>query len=167
MLRYLLDIFAFPFQWAFPAVLFKEMQALYILFYTKGGPFVYESKKRPPKGKAEQSPPPFPPRTEEEEEKRACGLAMNLAMQWLRDGTAPAQVVCHFLKIQSQKEQKETLKIEREIKLLETKQKSIELSDAANQRFDEAMKAFASYSGKDNEWETIPDDYPDDVDYRP
>lgn len=123
---------------------------------------MYESKKRPPKGKAEQLPPPIPPRTEEEEETRACGLAMDLAMKWMEEGTAPAQVVVHFLKIQSQKEKAELKKINYEIELLKTKRKSIELADEAAKRFDAAMKALASYSGKENEWEIVPDDYPDD-----
>lgn len=130
---------------------------------------MYESKKRPPKGKAEQLPTPTPPRSEEEEEKRACGLAMDLAMKWMEEGTAPAQVVVHFLKIQSQKEQKETKKIDYEIELLKVKRKSIELADESAKKLDAAMKALASYSGKENEWEIIPDDYPEgyqpDMDY--
>ena len=66
-----------------------------------------ERKKRPPLRKAEPLPAPMAPRSEEEEEKRACGMAMDLAMKWLQEGTAPAQVVVHFLKLQTTREKVE------------------------------------------------------------
>ena len=128
---------------------------------------MYESKKRPSTKKAEKLPPPNPPRTEIEEEKLACGLAMDLAIKWMREGTAPAQVVVHFLKIQSQKEQVEIERLKNETELVKTKRRSIEIADEAAKRVEVAMKAFASYSGKDGEWEVIPDDYPDNMDYSP
>ena len=129
---------------------------------------MYESKKRPSKGKAEEKHRLPPPRTEEEEQKRACGLAMDLSMKWLEEGTAPAQVVVHFLKLASIQAQVELEKTRKEIKLLDIKAKSIESADEHNRKVEEVLKAFRSYSGKDKEWETIPDDLPDDyVDYRP
>ena len=133
----------------------------------KGGPFVQERKSRPPLRKADPLPEPTPPRSEEEEEKRACGLAMDLAMKWMKEGTAPAQVVVHFLKLQTTREKVELQKLRNESALAEGKLQAILIGKEMEKKYDEVINAIKSYSGKDADWETIPDDYPDDVDYRP
>ena len=123
---------------------------------------MYERKRRPPSRKPEKElPPPIPPRSEEEEQKRACGLAMDLAIKWMAEGTAPAQVVTHFLKIGSLKEQAELEKTKHEIELLQAKKKSIELAEEQNKKYDEVVKAISSYMGKDQEWEIVEDEYPE------
>lgn len=121
---------------------------------------MYERKKRPSSRKAEPELEPIPARTEEEEEKRACGYAMDLAMKWLREGTAPAQVVTHFLKLGSLKEQAELEKTRREIELLKAKKKAIESAEEQDKKYQEVIKAISSYAGKDQEWEVVEDDYP-------
>ena len=129
---------------------------------------MYESNKRSSKGKAEEEKRLPPPRTEEEEQKHLCGLALDLAGKWLADGTAPSQVVVHFLKLASINAQVELEKTRKEIKLLDIKAKSIEAADERDRKYEEVMAAFRSYSGKDNEWEEIPEGMPDNyVDYRP
>ena len=120
---------------------------------------MYERKKRPPKRKPEKELEPMPARTEEEEEKRACGYAMDLAIKWMREGTAPAQVVTHFLKIGSQREQAELEKTRREIELLKAKKKAIESAEEQDKKYEEVIRAISAYAGKDQEWETIEDDY--------
>lgn len=120
-----------------------------------------ERKRRPLKQKAEPALPPIPARTEIEEIKRAGGYAMDLAMKWLQDGTAPAQIVTHFLKINSPKEQAEVEKLNREIELLQAKKKAIESAEEQDKKYQEVIAAISSYAGKDQEWEEIPDDYPD------
>ena len=128
---------------------------------------MYERKKRPPTTKAEK-PKPTPPRTEAEEEKRACGLAMDLAMKWMEEGTAPAQVVVHFLKLASIKEQTEVEKLRREIALLESKKLAIDAMEEQSKKYDEVMRAIHSYMGRDSEWEVISDEGPvPSEDYRP
>ena len=128
---------------------------------------MYERKKRPPTTKAEK-PKPIPPRTEAEEEKRACGLAMDLAIKWMEEGTAPSQVVVHFLKLASIKEQTEVRKLEKEIALLESKKLAIDAMEEQTKKYDEVMRAMHSYLGKDSEWETIYDEGPaPSEDYRP
>ena len=106
-------------------------------------------------------PRPIPPRTEEEEEKRACGLAIDLATKWMEEGTAPAQIVLHYLKIASQREQIELEKTKYEIELIKAKKKSIESEEEQEKRYQEVIKAISSYAGKDNEWEIVEDDYPE------
>lgn len=122
---------------------------------------MYERKRRPPSRKAEPDLKPIPPRTEEEEQKLAGGLAMDLAIKWMQEGTAPAQVVTHFLKANSLKEQAELKKIEYEIELLKAKRKAIELGEEQEKKYQEVIRAISSYAGKDQEWEVIEDEgYP-------
>lgn len=120
-----------------------------------------ERKRRPPKQKAEPELRPIPARTEIEEIKRAGGYAMDLALKWLQEGTAPAQIVTHFLKINSPKEQAEVEKLNQEIKLLKAKKKAIESAEEQDKKYEEVIRAISSYAGKDQEWEEVPDDYPD------
>lgn len=120
-----------------------------------------ERKRRPPTRKAEPELEHLPPRGEIEEIKRAGGYAMDLAMKWLRDGTAPAQIVTHFLKINSPKEQAEVEKLNREIDLIKAKKKAIESAEEQEKKYQEVIKAISAYAGKDQEWEVVEDDYPE------
>lgn len=120
---------------------------------------MYERKKRPPVKKAEHVRTMPPPRTEEEAEKRAIGLATKLALQQLEDGTASSQIITHFLKLGSLREQAELEKTMHELELLKAKKKSIESAEEQDKKYQEVIKAIASYSGKDGEWEEVPDDY--------
>ena len=120
---------------------------------------MYERKKRPPKGKPDILEP-IPARTEEEEIKRAGGYAMDLALQQLRDGTAAAQIILHFLRLNSPKEQAELEKTREEIELLKAKKRAIELDAEQDKKYEEVVRAISSYAGKDQEWEVVEDDYP-------
>lgn len=120
---------------------------------------MYERKRRPPKRKPEEELQPMPARTEMEEEKRAGGYAMDLAIKQLREGTASSQIIVHFLKINSQKEQAELEKTRREIELLKAKKKAIESGEEQDKKYEEVIKAISAYAGKDQEWETVDDDY--------
>lgn len=100
-----------------------------------------------------------PPRTEEEAEKRAVGLATNLALKRLQDGTASSQIIVHYLKIGSLKEQAELEKTMTEIELLKAKKKAVESGEEQEKKYQEVIKAIASYSGKDDEWEVVDDDW--------
>lgn len=122
---------------------------------------MYERKRRPPNGKPDDEPMPIPARSEEEEIKRAGGYAMDLAMQQLRDGTATSQIILHFLKINSPKEQAEVEKARHEIELLKAKKKDIESREMQDKKYEEVIRAISAYAGKDQEWEVVEDDYPD------
>ena len=88
-----------------------------------------------------------PALTPEARESQMGYLAMELAEKQLRDGTASSQVITHFLKIVSSKERLEKERLEEENKLLRAKTKS--LSDSADSKalYENAIKAFRSYSG--------------------
>ena len=119
---------------------------------------MYERKKRPPVKKADLKPLP-PARSEEELEKRAVGLATDLAIEQMRDKTASSQIITHFLKLGSLKEQAELRKIEYEIELLKAKKEALEADKEQDRKYQEVIKAITTYAGKDGEWEEVPDDY--------
>lgn len=124
-----------------------------------------ERRRRPPEEQAElsygrKSIPEFPPaRSEEEEEKRAIGLAMDVAIEQMRTGKASSQIITHFLKLGSLKEQAELEKTRKEIELLEAKRKAVEAAEDQDKKYQEVIKAIASYSGKDDGWEVVDDTY--------
>ena len=91
--------------------------------------------------------------TPEAREDQLVALAIDLAEQQLRDGTASAQVITHFLKLGSTREKLEKEKLGEETKLVSAKIKSIESEERTEALFAEAIKAMRHYSGRDNDEE--------------
>lgn len=91
--------------------------------------------------------PQMPAMTPEAREKQMIALAMAQAEQELREGRASSQVVTHFLKLGTVKEQLELEKIEKENRLLEAKSKALESASRSEELFEQAIKAFGIYSG--------------------
>lgn len=122
---------------------------------------MYERKSRPPARKT-GVPVPDPPRSEEQLEKLCIGEATDMALEQLRNRTASSQVIVHFLKLGSLKEQAELEKTRNEIELLKAKKKSIESEEERTKKYQEVINAITSYLGKDSEWEVVEDGcYPD------
>lgn len=88
-----------------------------------------------------------PALTPEARENQMISLAVDLAEQQLRDGTASSQVITHFLKLGSTRAELEKEKMKRENKLLEAKAKSIESSDEMKVLYENAIKAMRNYAG--------------------
>ena len=114
-----------------------------------------------PKAKGNDSPPSTqrrrrPALTPEARENQMISLAVDLAEQQLRDGTASSQVITHFLKLGSTKAELEKERMKRENKLLEAKAKSIESSDEMKVLYENAIKAMRKYAGYGD-----PDEYED------
>ena len=105
----------------------------------------------------EEKPPLRPALTVEGRESQMISLAMDLAEQRLRDGTATSQEVVHFLKLGAAKNRLEEKKLEKEIELLEAKKENLEAQERQEEKFNEAIKAFGIYSGQ------IYDDDSDDI----
>lgn len=97
-----------------------------------------------------------PALTPEARENQMISLAVDLAEQQLRDGTASSQVITHFLKLGSTRAELEKEKMKRENKLLEAKAKSIESSDEMKVLYENAIKAVRNYAGYGD-----PDEYED------
>lgn len=84
-------------------------------------------------------------------------LAMDLAEEQLRNGTATSQVVTHYLKLATTREQLEKEKLRKENELLKAKSESMSSNQNIEQLYSEAIKAFRGYSGQE-EYE-VEDDY--------
>lgn len=96
----------------------------------------------------EERPTPMKPATTpEEDERQAVALAMRLAKKQMEEGTASSQVITHFLKVGSQREQLEQDKLKGENVLLKAKAEQLESHKATEELFREALQAMRSYSG--------------------
>lgn len=90
-----------------------------------------------------------PASTPDAREQQLVSLAVDLAEQQLRDGTASAAVMTHFLKIASKREVLEREILEKQSALIEAKASSINKdkdSDALAKAAIEALKSYNSGS---------------------
>ena len=83
----------------------------------------------------------------EARESQMISLAVDLAEQQLRDGTASSQVITHYLKLGTTKAELEKEKLKRENKVLEAKAKAIESAEEMKVLYDNAIKAMRNYAG--------------------
>lgn len=88
-----------------------------------------------------------PATTDDGRETQLISHAYDLAERQLRDGSASAQVISHFLKAGSSRDRLERAKIERENHLLSVKAEQMESSARQEGLFEEAIKAMRTYSG--------------------
>lgn len=88
-----------------------------------------------------------PALTPEARENQMVSLAVDLAEQQLRDGTASSQVITHYLKLGSTKERLEKEKLERENELLRAKTESLQSMKHIEELYTNALNAMRNYSG--------------------
>lgn len=96
-------------------------------------------------------PPAISP---EARENQMISMAVNLAEQQLRDGTASSQIITHYLKLGTMKEQLELEKTRAEVELMKAKAKAIaadEERDIMYKKAIEAMRIYQGVGGEDNE----------------
>ena len=86
-----------------------------------------------------------PATTPEARENQLISLAVDLAEQQLRDGSASSQVITHFLKLGSTREQAELEKLKRENALLKAKTDMIESTARTEELYTKALSAMKSY----------------------
>jgi hypothetical protein len=92
---------------------------------------------------------PRPPATTPDgRERQLIAAAYDLAEQQIRDGSATAQVITHFLKLGTEREKLERQRLERENRLLEAKVESIASSAKTQELYEKALAAFSSYRGR-------------------
>lgn len=80
-------------------------------------------------------------------ENQLINLAVDLAEKQLRDGTASAQVISHYLKASSTREHLEKQRLAMEVELMEAKKKAIEQSDRMEVLVQQAIDAMRGYQG--------------------
>lgn len=89
-----------------------------------------------------------PALTPEARENQMISLAVDLAEKQLQEGTASAQVITHFLKLGSTKQQLEKQKLEEENKLLRAKTENLNTMGRIEELYTEAINAMRKYSGQ-------------------
>lgn len=85
-------------------------------------------------------------------------LAIDLAEKQLRDGTASAQVISHFIKLGSSRERLEQERLTNENVLLAAKTEAMASQARVEEMYSKALTAMRTYAGHD------PVDEPDDYD---
>lgn len=86
--------------------------------------------------------------TPEGRESQMIAAAERLAAAQLKDGTASAQVITHYLKLGSTREQLEQKRIEGELRLQEAKIKSMASTERLETLYKEAMESLRGYRGE-------------------
>jgi hypothetical protein len=93
--------------------------------------------------------PHRPATTSEGRENQLITLASDLAERQLVEGTASSQVITHFLKLASTREQLEQERLQRENLLLSAKVDQIASARRIEELYEVALNAMRQYSGRD------------------
>lgn len=88
-----------------------------------------------------------PALTPESREKQMIALAVDLAEKQLLEGTASSQVITHYLKLGTMREQLEIKRIEQEIELGKAKTKALADAEEIKVLYADALKAMRTYGG--------------------
>ena len=92
--------------------------------------------------------------TPEDQEDQLIALAVDLAVQRLKDGTASNQLVSEIIKLGTVKERLAREKLQRENEMLKAKTEAIEASKNNGEMYlkaIEAMRRYSGYSGDDED----------------
>lgn len=92
-----------------------------------------------------------PAKTPEGRENQLISLAVDLAEKQLMEGTASAQVITHYLKLGTTREELEKEKLKRENELLKAKAEAYQSSKEVEKLYQQALAAMRSYSGSDSD----------------
>lgn len=102
-----------------------------------------------------------PATTPEARENQLIAAAVDLAAKQLADGSASAQVITHYLKLGSSREQLEQEKMKKELELAQAKIESMASMARTEELMKDALNAFRSYSGQPPEDDEDDDRYDD------
>lgn len=91
-----------------------------------------------------------PALTPEERENELIALSLDRVEERIRNGTATAQELIHFLKLGSTKEQVEKQRLEEEVVLLRAKTAALESSERVEKLYADAIKWMSAYSGNNS-----------------
>lgn len=89
-----------------------------------------------------------PAATPEQRENQMVALAVDLAERQLREGTASAQVINHYLRLGTSRERLEQEKLRRENELLEARADAIASAARVEELYKVALDAMRSYAGQ-------------------
>lgn len=109
------------------------------------------------KNASEPAPRRRPATTPEARENQMVSLAIGLAEKQLAEGSASSQVITHYLKLATSREQLEKEKLSRENELLKAKVENIHSSANVEALYKDALNAMKTYSGQETEEEYYED----------
>lgn len=101
------------------------------------------------------SKPLRPSLSPEARESRCISLAVDLAEQQLRDGTASSQIIAHYLKQSTARSQLELERLRYENEMIQAKTENLKAIKNQEALLERALKAFRGYSGQ----EDVEDEY--------
>ena len=96
--------------------------------------------------------------TPEARENQLISLAIDLAEQQLRDGTASSQVITHYLKLGSTRGRMEKEILEKQKELMEAKTQNLLSAKRIEELYANALRAMQNYSGSVQKVEETEDD---------
>lgn len=111
----------------------------------------------------EAKPRRAPATTPEGREKQVISLAVDLAEKQIREGTATSQVLTHFLKLGTAREELDLLRLRSDVELQKAKIEAMASSQRMEQLYEKAIRAMRVYSGAEPEEDE--DDVTFDFDY--
>ena len=92
-----------------------------------------------------------PAKTIEAREKQMISLAVDLAEKQLLDGTASSQVITHYLKLGTTRENIEKEILQSRSDLMKAQTENLKTQKKMEELYAEAIIAMRSYSGKNDE----------------
>lgn len=92
-----------------------------------------------------------PALTPEARENQLISLAIDLAEEQLRNGTASTAVITHYLRLGSLEEKRKMEKLEHENELLRAKTNAIESAARSEELYAQVISAMRSYAGLGDE----------------
>lgn len=100
-----------------------------------------------------------PARSPEARENELINLAMNLAEQKLRDGTASSQLITTFIQLGTAKAKLEKAKLEKDLAVSDAKIDAMQSNKDMKDLMEKALAAMKSYQGLTTESEEIDEEY--------
>ena len=89
-----------------------------------------------------------PARTPEGREAKITSSIYDLVEQQIRDKTVSSQVMTHFLKLSTEREALERMKLQKEVELLEKRAQAADSASNMEALYSEAIKALQTYRGE-------------------
>lgn len=90
-----------------------------------------------------------PATTEEGRENQLISLASDLAEKQIREGTASAMVITHFLKLGTTRESLEKQRLQKENALLTAKVEQLASAKRIEELYEQALNAMRTYAGRE------------------
>jgi hypothetical protein len=94
----------------------------------------------------------------EERLNNLINLSYDAAEEQIKEGRATSQLLTHFLKLGTEREQLELERIRNENKLLDAKVEALASAARMEELYAEALKAMSSYQGRPEPDLVLPDD---------